>query len=75
MEMYKCIIDISLPFLTKLFDEIFESGVFPDEWGLSIITPPHKKGPLNDPNNFRGVSLMDSLCKIFMNVLSTRLTT
>ena len=27
-----------------------------------------------DPNNFRGISLMDSLCKIFMNILSIRLT-
>ena len=43
MEMYKCIIDISLPFLTKLVDEIYESGVFPDEWDLSIIAPLHKK--------------------------------
>ena len=43
MQMYKCIIDISLPFLTKLFDEVFESGEFPDDWGLSIIAPLHTK--------------------------------
>ena len=73
MEMYKYIIDIILPFLTKLFDEIFESCKFPDECDLSIIAPLNKKCPLNDPNNFRDVSLMDSLCKIFINVLSIRL--
>ena len=43
MEMYKYIIYIILPFLTKVFDEIFESVEFPDEWGPSIIATLNKK--------------------------------
>ena len=74
MEMYKNTFDTSLPFMQTLFNKIFETGDFPETWGRSIITPLHKKGPLMDPNNYRGISLIDSVCKIFMQVLNTRLS-
>ena len=70
--MYKCTINDILPFLNPLFNEIFDSGCFPDTWSESIITPLHKKGPIDDPNNYRGISLIDSLCKIFSHILSNR---
>ena len=40
--MFRSITDIILPFLKELFNEIFNTGDFPDEWGKSIITPVHK---------------------------------
>ena len=33
-----------MPFLTRLFTDIFESHLFPKAWFLSIIVPIHKKG-------------------------------
>ena len=33
----------------------------------------HKKGSINDPNNFRGISLINTVCKIFANILVARL--
>ena len=33
-----------IPNLYKLFNEIFSSGLVPDEWGKSVIAPIHKKG-------------------------------
>ena len=76
LEMFRSITDINiiLPFLKELFNEIFDTGDFPDEWGKSIITPVHKSGLINDPNNYRGISLIDSICKIYMNILSIRLS-
>lgn len=41
--------------------------------GGSIICPIHKKGPLDDPNNFRGISLIDVLNKVFTNILNERI--
>ena len=75
VEVYKCIIGtIFLPFLKELFNEMFDNSDFPDDWSKSLITPLHKKRPIIDPNNFRGIFLIDSLCKSFMNSLSLRLT-
>ena len=72
--MYLHTIHDILPFLHKLFNEIFYFANFPSDWGHSIITPLHKKGSLTDPNNYRGISLIDSICKIFMHVLSSRIS-
>ena len=60
-------------FLTILFNQIFSSGQFPKCWGKSIICPLFKSGCKNDPNNYRGISLMDSTCKIFTSILNKRL--
>ena len=73
-EMFRSITDIILPFLKELLNKIVNTGDLPDEWGKSIITPVHKSGHINDPNNYRGMSLIDSICKIYMNILSIRLS-
>ena len=72
-EFFKCTMEHILPYLTTLFNNIFESGNIPDSWGNSIICPLHKKGSLFDPNNFRGVSLINTICKMFTNILTSRL--
>ena len=74
IEMYKTTIDTTIPFLNALFNRILQTGQFPADWCISIITPIHKKGSKDDPNNFRAISLINSLSKNFMKVLSKRLT-
>ena len=65
IEMYKCTLVYTLPYLNKLFINIFESGNFPQVWGNSIITPVHKKGSVTYPNNYRGISLIYILCSVY----------
>ena len=43
-EMYKETLILILPYLSKLFNAIFDSGFFPENWRKSIITPVFKKG-------------------------------
>ena len=74
MEMYKNTLNDILPFLHKLFNDTFDTSSFPDDWSGSIITPLHKKGSVSNPDNYRGISLIDSICKIFMHILSSRLS-
>ena len=74
LDMYKYVSGEILPSESALFNEILDTGNFPDGWCLSIISPIHKKGSVSDPNNFRGISLIDSLGKIFSNILCMRLT-
>ena len=49
-------------------------GIFPESWSVAAICPLHKKGNINDPNNYRGISLLSVLGKVFTKVLSNRLT-
>ena len=74
IEMYKKTLHLTLPYLHKLFNEVFNSGHFPSEWANSIIYPVHKKGSVNYPNNYRAISLTDTICKIFVSILNTRLS-
>ena len=72
-EFFKCTMEFTVPYLTTVFNSILTTGNIPDDWGKSIICPLHKKGSVYDPNNFRGISLIDTVCKIFTNILVKRL--
>ena len=52
----------------------FISGTFPRAWSTSIIIPVHKKGCTNNPDNYRGIALVDLLSKIYISILNKRLT-
>ena len=47
----------------------------PDDWCQSVIRPIYKnKGDPNDPNNYRGISLLSYFGKLFTSCLNRRLT-
>ena len=59
--------------LEILFNKIFESGKFPTDWSTGITVPIHKKGDVNDPNNYRGITLVSCFAKLFTTILNNRL--
>ena len=72
-EIFKCSSDIISPLLLKLFNTIFLSGTYPSAWSKGLITPIHKKGDLDDTNNYRGITLINILSKIYSHILNNRL--
>ena len=60
-------------FLVKLFNTLFEEGLFPDNWTESVVFPLFKKGTMNDPNNYRGISLCDVSSKLYRSIINSRL--
>lgn len=44
---------------------VFASGYFPSAWSDAILVPVFKSGEVNDPSNYRGISLISSLGKLF----------
>jgi len=59
--------------LTCMYNKILKCGVFPEEWGKGMLTMIHKKGSTEDPKNYRGISLLPVLCKVFTKLLNNRL--
>ena len=62
------------PFSSVLFNNIFDTGYFPESWSEEYIVPLHKKGKLDDVSNFREITLLSALGKIFTRILNNRLT-
>ena len=59
----------------KLFNILLDNGHIPDNWTIGIIKPIFKnKGSKNDTDNYRGITLLRCLGKLFTATLNTRLT-
>lgn len=74
-EFLKSAETVVLPFLTNLFNALFENGLFPEEWCRSVIIPLFKKGDVNNPDNYRGIALLSVISKVFTSILNRRLYT
>ena len=72
-EMLKAGSTILLPVLCKIFNLTLSNGHFPSTWAQGHIMSIHKKGDINDPSNYRGITLSSCLGKLFNGVLNSRL--
>ncbi|MEW8545054.1 MAG: reverse transcriptase family protein [Candidatus Thiodiazotropha sp.] len=72
-EIFKSSADILSPILVKIFNVVFSSGCYPKSWSEGVITPIHKKGDINDVNNYRGITLINIMSKIYSHILHNRL--
>ena len=73
--MLKVAGETAVQFHTKLFNVLFDEGVYPEEWSKAIIVPISKKGSENITNNYRGISLLSLLSKYYTSGLNKRLVT
>ena len=64
--------DIIIPLLYNFFNRIFDHADYPEPWSYSIIVSILKKGNANDPDNYRGISLLDVLGMIYFSILTRR---
>ena len=55
--------------MTKLINKSLELGVFPDSMKLAHVTPLHKSGSESLNTNYRPISLLPVLSKIFEKVM------
>lgn len=61
------------PYLTHIFNFIFGKGVYPESWCKGAIVPIFKKEDITNPANYRGITLIDIVAKIFSLALRNRI--
>jgi len=64
---------VIVPLLCSLFNKILVTGVYPDEWCNAVIIPIYKSGDKDSPSNYRGISLLTCISKLFTKILNSRL--
>ena len=62
-----------IPFLHKLFNKLYDLCHFPFDWSKAIIVPLLKKGDETNLDNYRGISLLSLVSKVFTFILNKRL--
>lgn len=59
--------------ITTLFNAVFMSGVYPVSWVRAMVFTIFKRGNRSDVNNYRGISVINSLAKLYDMILCNRL--
>jgi hypothetical protein len=72
-ELFKNYSTNVIDFFVNLFNELYDTGVYPENWTHSIIQPLFKKGDTNNPNNYRGIFLSDISGKLYSKIINCRL--
>lgn len=72
-EIIKQNMDTLAPALTIIINKIFETSICPKVFKMAIVKPLYKSGDKNLPENYRPISLISNLAKIFEKILKVRL--
>ena len=72
-EMLICLFDSHPKLLLSLFNRILDTECTVPIWYTAVIAPIFKKGNPNDADNYRGISLLSCLAKLFYTLLNNRL--
>ena len=74
-EYIKSTQNVLCPLYVKLFNKILDTDIMPTEWLIGLIVPLYKnKGDIQDVNNYRGITLLSCMGKLFTSILNERLS-
>ena len=72
-KLLKIAADIVAPSLTSIFNQSISVGIFPIDWKLARVSPVFKKGKKSDLNNYRPISVIPIVAKIFEQIIYNQL--
>lgn len=71
--LLKMAANVIAPSLTMIFSQSIAYSTFPEEWKLAKVTPIYKKGGKKDPSNYRPISVIPAISKIFEKIVYDQL--
>lgn len=75
VEIIKILGETGISWLREIINEAWKAERIPQDWGRAIVCPIYKKGDKTQCNNYRGISLLSHVGKIYERILETRLRT
>ncbi len=71
--MIKAAVNVISEPLALILNQVMEKGIHPDKLKYSQISPIFKKGQKTDINNYRPISVLSNLSKVFEKIINFRL--
>ncbi|PFX19180.1 putative RNA-directed DNA polymerase from transposon X-element [Stylophora pistillata] len=59
--------------ICDIFNQSISQGTFPDDWKYARITPLYKQGDRGDANNYRPISVIPIMAKVFERIVYEQL--
>ena len=72
-KLLKIAADVVAPSLTCIFNQSLLTGIYPSDWKLAKVTPIFKNGSKTDLNNYRPISVIPAVAKIFEKIIYDQL--
>ena len=72
-EALKADVNTTVDLLHPLFEKIWKEEKFPDEWKEGHLIKLPKKGDLTNCNNYRGITLLVIIGKVFNRIILNRI--
>lgn len=69
----KDIIPYCIELLTNSINTCLIKGIFPDSLKIAKVVPAFKKGDINNPQNYRPISILPVLSKVFEKIIKNQL--
>ena len=57
-----------------LFNTVFASDEYPEAWPEAEMYPLHKQDSIHEPDNYRGISLLNVFSKLYSYIINKRLS-
>ena len=74
VEVWNCMEEIGISFLTKLFNRLLMGERIPEGWRRSVLIPIYKnKGDAQCCGNYRRIKLMSHIIKVWQRIIEARL--
>ena len=65
--------EIIAPYLTYIYNCSISTAIFPDDWKMARVSPIFKAGTKEDSDNYRPISILPTVAKIFEKLICGQL--
>ena len=72
-KILKCSKNVISQSLADIFNASIQSGIFPDDFKMAGVTPIFKEGGKGDVSNYRPISILCTVARVFEKLLHNQL--
>ena len=73
VELFQILKDDAVKVLHSMYQQIWKTQLWPQDWKMSVFIPIPKKGNAKECSNYCTIALISHACKVMLKVLQARL--